>query len=187
MAFSAFIPADRMKEANEALDLLGFGPQNFSVGIKSAGATMADTAALHCGNVTGFQDAVAALGYATIDDGTAIVDGKEVQTTTDFKTACTKAGLTWEQWDGKSTLIMKDETRVIDGKTWVSLIDGNIWKPPTAWREVVATGYPAWIAPTGAHDAYQIGNKVSYKGANYESTMANGVWAPDVYGWKVIP
>lgn len=42
--------------------------------------------------------------------------------------------------------------------------------------------------PTGAHDAYQKGDKVSFEGAIYESTMDNNVHSPSEYpdGWKKV-
>lgn len=34
-----------------------------------------------------------------------------------------------------------------------------------------------------AHDAYAKGDKVSYGGKHWESTVDNNVWQPGVYGW----
>ena len=51
--------------------------------------------------------------------------------------------------------------------------------------DVIGGEVPQWIQPTGAHDAYQAGAKVSYNGTVYRSTVDNNVWAPDVYGWVV--
>jgi len=49
--------------------------------------------------------------------------------------------------------------------------------------------YPDWVQPTGAHDAYNIGDRVMYKGEAWESTINANVWSPEVYpaGWKKIP
>ena len=46
--------------------------------------------------------------------------------------------------------------------------------------------YPEWVQPTGAHDAYNTGDRVTYNGRVYESTMDGNVWAPDAYpkGWE---
>lgn len=45
---------------------------------------------------------------------------------------------------------------------------------------------PEFVQPTGAHDAYQIDDRVTYGGAVYVSLMAGNVWSPDVYpaGWQ---
>lgn len=49
-------------------------------------------------------------------------------------------------------------------------------------------GYPVWSQPTGAHDAYNKGDIVSYNGALYESIIDGNVYAPDVYpaGWREL-
>ena len=48
--------------------------------------------------------------------------------------------------------------------------------------------YPEWVQPTGAHDAYNTGDKVTYNGKHYQSTMDGNVWSPDSYpqGWKEV-
>lgn len=49
--------------------------------------------------------------------------------------------------------------------------------------------YPQFVQPTGAHDAYKIGDKITFSDGNkYESLIDNNVWAPDVYpaGWKKV-
>ena len=50
-----------------------------------------------------------------------------------------------------------------------------------------AQGYPMWSQPTGAHDAYNQGDIVDYKGTLYESLINGNVYSPDAYpaGWKV--
>ena len=97
------------------------------------------------------------------------------------------------------------------GKVWRSTIDNNVWAPPAypqGWEEVTDTdapapgpepepepgegetggedeSIPAFVQPTGAHDAYQTGDRVTYNGHIYESTINNNVWSPDTYpqGW----
>ena len=50
------------------------------------------------------------------------------------------------------------------------------------------SGYPIWAQPAGAHDAYNTGDEVNYKGSIYRSLINGNVWAPDVYaaGWKLV-
>lgn len=45
-----------------------------------------------------------------------------------------------------------------------------------------------WVQPTGAQDAYNIGDKVSFEGSNYESLIDDNVWSPTAYpaGWTAI-
>lgn len=47
---------------------------------------------------------------------------------------------------------------------------------------------PEWVQPLGAYDAYKTGDRVTYQGKVYESTIDGNVWAPDAYpaGWKEI-
>lgn len=42
--------------------------------------------------------------------------------------------------------------------------------------------------PTGAHDAYNKGDRVLFNGKVYESLMDANTWSPDAYpqGWKVV-
>lgn len=46
--------------------------------------------------------------------------------------------------------------------------------------------YPEWVQPTGAHDAYAQGAKVSHNGKKWTSDIAANVWEPGVYGWTEI-
>ena len=48
-----------------------------------------------------------------------------------------------------------------------------------------AEEWPEWIQPTGAHDAYSEGAKVSHDGKRWISTAKNNTWAPGVYGWTI--
>ena len=64
------------------------------------------------------------------------------------------------------------------------------WTPditPALWVAVSIEEYPEWVQPTGAHDAYNIGDKVTYKGNHYVCDINGNVYAPDVYGWTLIP
>ena len=67
------------------------------------------------------------------------------------------------------------------------------WEPsnvPALWTEVAPRGeIPVWKQPTGAQDAYDIGDRVHYPdaaGPVYESLIDGNTWAPDVYGWKEV-
>ena len=48
-------------------------------------------------------------------------------------------------------------------------------------------GYPIWSQPSGAHDAYNKGDIVSYEGTLYRSLIDGNTWSPDAYpdGWEV--
>lgn len=49
-------------------------------------------------------------------------------------------------------------------------------------------GYPLWSKPSGAHDAYNIGDIVDYNGMLYKSLIDGNVYSPEEYpnGWEVI-
>ena len=48
--------------------------------------------------------------------------------------------------------------------------------------------YPEYVQPMGAHDAYKIGDKVTYNGKKYICKLDNCVWNPDTYpaGWEEV-
>ena len=67
------------------------------------------------------------------------------------------------------------------------------WTPDTAaslYKKIGVTeeGYPEWVQPLGASDAYNTGDVVSYGGKLYKSTIDGNVWAPDAYpaGWEPV-
>ena len=67
------------------------------------------------------------------------------------------------------------------------------WTPdttPALWTEVAEPGtIPVWRQPTGAQDAYRIGDKVHYPdedGPVYVSVIDYNTYAPDVYGWDEV-
>ena len=53
--------------------------------------------------------------------------------------------------------------------------------------EEPAEEWPEYIQPTGAHDAYQVGDKITWNGKHYICQLAGCVWNPDAYpaGWQM--
>ena len=96
----------------------------------------------------------------------------------------------WVQPTDATNAYPKDWTVTHDGKTWVSLTPANVWEPGVSgWREVVEEGAtPEWVQPTGAHDAYQKGDTVTFEGAEYVSLIDGNTWSPTAYpqGWEQI-
>lgn len=47
-------------------------------------------------------------------------------------------------------------------------------------------GWPEFVQPTGAHDSYDAGDRVTYEGKRYTCLADGTVWAPDVYpdAWR---
>ena len=48
--------------------------------------------------------------------------------------------------------------------------------------------YPEYIQPTGSHDAYNTGDKITYNSKKYVCKMDGCVWNPDTYpaGWEEV-
>ena len=60
------------------------------------------------------------------------------------------------------------------------------WTPditPALWVIVSLEEWPEWIQPTGAHDAYAKGDKVTHNSKKWISDVDANVWEPGVYGW----
>ena len=67
------------------------------------------------------------------------------------------------------------------------------WTPDTAtslYKAIGMTeeGYPEWVQPLGASDAYNTGDVVSHGGVLYRSTIDGNVWSPADYpqGWEIV-
>ena len=63
------------------------------------------------------------------------------------------------------------------------------WTPPATpalWVLVSLEEWPDWVQPTGAHDAYAAGAKVSHAGKHWTSNVDANVWEPGVYGWTEV-
>lgn len=89
------------------------------------------------------------------------------------------------------------------GSIYVSTVDNNTWVPgeygwvvldneipiepdPVDPEEPIDPETPEvleWAQPTGAHDAYDSGDRVRYNEIIYISTVNANTWRPDEYGW----
>lgn len=66
------------------------------------------------------------------------------------------------------------------------------WKPDISSSLYTAVGindkgYVEWSKPSGAHDAYNKGDIVDYKGTLYKSLIDGNIYSPEEYsaGWEV--
>lgn len=105
----------------------------------------------------------------------------------------------WYRSDGSSTnwaageQVLIGTVRSHDGTDY-KCIQAHVtqvgWEPPIVpalWQEVVDVPDVAeWVQPTGGHDAYAIGARVTYQGNTWESTINANVWAPGVFGWVQV-
>lgn len=88
------------------------------------------------------------------------------------------------------------ENSVGDAQLYTVLQDhvsAEEWQPDTAtslYKKIGVTegGYPEWVQPLGASDAYNSGDVVSYKGTLYMSTIDGNTWSPEAYpnGWAEV-
>ena len=70
------------------------------------------------------------------------------------------------------------------------------WEPdkvPALWVAIglAPDNIPVWSQPTGAHDAYNIGDRVHYPDKSdpvYESLIDGNVYSPEAYpqGWELV-
>ena len=63
----------------------------------------------------------------------------------------------------------------------------NLYSPdqvPAVWKRVYLEEWPAWVQPTGAHDAYEKDAKVSHNDKHWISDIEANTYEPGVYGWK---
>jgi hypothetical protein len=182
MSFSAIIPAAGAQAANAALEAQGYGPDNFSILLRTD--TGQGDGATHVGLnmlavVPAYRAAVAALPDVSISDVPFPSVG--------FVAHVQAEALEWsDPANWTENPVMTGDQRTFDGKLWVSLVDFNVWQPPVNWREVVTDGYPAWVQPTGAVDAYPLGFRVAHSGQNWESNTPANVWEPGVFGWDAL-
>lgn len=117
-----------------------------------------------------------------------------VEATAALATAAHEDGAPWAEPQGVHNSYMKEKIVTHDGKTWISLIDFNAHAPGlSGWREVPATpdAIPAWVQPAGSHDAYDIGDKVTYDGKTWICILGDASgknsWKPGEYGWEILP
>lgn len=102
----------------------------------------------------------------------------------------------WQQPSSTNPYLTGDKV-IYEGLVYESLIDNNVWSPadyPDSWQLISdlepepipdEPTIPEWQQPNSTNP-YQTGDKVTYNGHTYESTVDNNVWAPDVYGWSLI-
>lgn len=99
-------------------------------------------------------------------------------------------------WNPNGVKYEKDTSKVRhNGRLWKCITTHTSqydWAPSVAvslWTRMddPAIEYPEWVQPTGAHDAYAMGAKVSHNGKHWMSTVDANTWEPGVYGWDEVP
>lgn len=98
----------------------------------------------------------------------------------------------FDAWSADGVAYVKGDIRQYDGLLYRCILahTSQSDRTPSAavslWTRIAdpTQEWPEWIQPTGAHDAYPKGAKVSYNGKHYVSTADANVWEPGVYGWE---
>ncbi len=104
--------------------------------------------------------------------------------------------LLFPEWNENAVSYKKDE-RIRYSDKFYKVLQDHVsqadWIPgqtPSLYVEVSdpSIEYPEWKQPSGSHDAYQIGDKVTFKNKKYESLINSNVYSPEAYpaGWKEI-
>ena len=97
----------------------------------------------------------------------------------------------YDEWSAESVEYALDDIRQYNGLLYRCVqahTSQATWTPEDAaslWTRIAdpAQEWPEWIQPTGAHNAYAQGAKVSHNGKHWISDVGANVWEPGVYGW----
>ena len=101
----------------------------------------------------------------------------------------------WEDNVGRQ--VHPGEFYTYDGTDVYRVIQGHVtqadWSPPLVPALFLylppagPSGCPPFVQPTGAHDAYAIGDCVEFEGANYVSLIDANTYSPSAYpaGWEL--
>ena len=84
---------------------------------------------------------------------------------------------------------LNDRVKAIE--EWMTTIEARLAKLEAGEpgeHEELTDEWPEYKQPTGAHDAYHVGDKITYNGKHYTCAMDNCVWTPDAYpqGWQLV-
>lgn len=96
------------------------------------------------------------------------------------------------EWNANGYSYFTGERVTYEGKYYrciQSHTSQSDWTPDRAvslWVEISdpSDEWPEWRQPTGAHDAYARGDKVSHNGKHWISDLDANVWEPGVDGWS---
>lgn len=97
----------------------------------------------------------------------------------------------YDEWSAESVAYTLNDIRQYNGLLYRCVqahTSQATWTPEAAaslWTRIAdpTQEWPEWIQPTGAHNAYAKGAKVSHNGKHWISDVDANVWEPGVYGW----
>lgn len=102
----------------------------------------------------------------------------------------------YDEWSGDGITYKTNDRLMYNDKFYKVLQDHTSqadWLPDTATSLYVEIAdpsieYPEFVQPTGAHDAYAKGDKVTFEGKHYISLIDANVYSPTAYpaGWQEV-
>lgn len=91
-------------------------------------------------------------------------------------------------WEADTAYATGDRVRY--GNTLYKCVQAHTsqsdWTPdatPALWVVVSLDEWPEWVQPTGAHDAYDLGAKVSHNEKHWISNIPANTYEPGIFGW----
>lgn len=76
--------------------------------------------------------------------------------------------------------------KVVQATTFQTQYEPGAEGTASIFVEVSLEEWPEWVQPTGAHDAYSLGAKVTHNGKKWTSDVDANVWEPGAYGWTEV-
>lgn len=154
----------------------------------AAGAVQTANAAMEAAQSAGTDPAVEAFArIAIVPMAATMTDEQAISVST-----------LWPEWSADSVSYKVDDVVQHADHLWrceQAHTSQESWTPdaaPSLWSQIdiAGDGVDVWTQPTGAHNAYNVGDRVHYPTASdpiYVSTIDGNVWAPDAYpqGWTL--
>lgn len=154
----------------------------------AAGAVQTANAAMEAAQSAGTDPAVEAFArIAIVPMAATMTDEQAISVST-----------LWPEWSADSVSYKVDDVVQHADHLWrceQAHTSQESWTPdaaPSLWSQIdiAGDGVDVWTQPTGAHNAYSVGDRVHYPTASdpiYVSTIDGNVWSPDAYpqGWQL--
>ena len=154
----------------------------------AAGAVQTANAAMEAAQSAGTDPAVSAFArIAIVPMAATMTDEQAISVST-----------LWPEWSADSVSYKVDDVVQHADRLWrceQAHTSQESWTPdaaPSLWSQIdiAGDGVDVWTQPTGAHNAYNVGDRVHYPTASdpiYVSTIGGNVWSPDAYpqGWTL--
>ena len=154
----------------------------------AAGAVQTANAAMEAAQSAGTDPAVEAFARIAIKPMAATMTDEQAISVSTL----------WPEWSADSVSYKVDDVVQHADRLWrceQAHASQESWTPdaaPSLWSQIdiAGDGVDVWTQPTGAHNAYNVGDRVHYPTASdpiYVSTIGGNVWSPDAYpqGWTL--